>query len=73
MRMVFLTLIGDIVFFSLGGFRLQLGDFRPDGLPFGRSEDAVLKGFPKDGDLSLDIHNFFWLDFFGFKIFSFSA
>ena len=39
---IFLCFFGYKVFFSLGGDCLQLGDFRPDGLPFGRSEDTVL-------------------------------
>ena len=44
-----------LLFFS-GGFPLQLGNLCPDGLPFGRTEDTVLEGFPKDGNFFLVVH-----------------
>jgi hypothetical protein len=42
------------VFFSLGGESLQMGNLCPDVLPFGRSEDGVLKDFLEDRDFFLD-------------------
>jgi len=45
--------------FASGGFPLQLGNLCPDGLPFGRTDNAVLEGFPKDGNFFLVFHMVF--------------
>ena len=58
MLLCFLCLLYFLCFLLGGGYCLQLGEFDPKILHLSVGKDGILKDFPNDGDLSLDIHIF---------------